>query len=167
MAGNGTADKQNRVGAGVSAIVTREGESGPELLLVQRKHHGAGTWSTPGGYIDPGELPEESCVREIREETGLDALAPEFLCVTNDIHEDGKHNLTLWFKAEVSNPDQPIQISPESLDARWFPWDRLPVERYWSLENFLSGPTYPPDRGGYRLPNEDIEEEIDHEDPSQ
>jgi ADP-ribose pyrophosphatase YjhB (NUDIX family) len=157
----------DRVGVGVAVIITREGDAGPAVLLVRRKYHGHGTWSPPGGYIVRGELLEESCIREVREETGLEIIAPEFLCLTNDIHEDGKHNVTLWFTAEAISPEQPLRISPESLDAEWFPWDRLPVERYWSLENFLSGPTYPPDRGGYRLPNEDTGEEIDHEDPSQ
>ena len=28
-------------------------------------------WLPPGGHIDPGELPEEAALREVREETGL------------------------------------------------------------------------------------------------
>lgn len=43
------------------------------ILIVQRAtaDSGGGTWECPGGKIDFGELPEDSLIREIREETGL------------------------------------------------------------------------------------------------
>ncbi len=42
------------------------------LLLVLRAHPpSAGTWSLPGGRIEPGESAEAACVREVAEETGL------------------------------------------------------------------------------------------------
>lgn len=40
------------------------------MLLHHKK---LGLWLPPGGHIDPGELPEEAALREIREETGLEA----------------------------------------------------------------------------------------------
>ena len=43
------------------------------LLLIQRGQPPAqGTWSVPGGRCRPGEPPEQACVRELAEETGLD-----------------------------------------------------------------------------------------------
>jgi len=45
-------------------------ESGATILLQQRTDNGR--WSLPGGGMDPGESAEECCVREIKEETGLD-----------------------------------------------------------------------------------------------
>jgi 8-oxo-dGTP diphosphatase len=42
------------------------------LLVVQRGHPpAAGTWTLPGGRVEPGETHERACVRELLEETGL------------------------------------------------------------------------------------------------
>lgn len=39
------------------------------ILLV--RHREGGTWSTPGGAIEPEELPSDALVREVWEESGL------------------------------------------------------------------------------------------------
>jgi len=44
------------------------------VLLVQRdKEPLSGFWVAPGGKVEPGESPYEAGVRELREETGLQA----------------------------------------------------------------------------------------------
>jgi len=47
-----------------------------KLLLVKQKNRDY--WTPPGGLVDTGETPEEACVRETREEIGVDItiLAP-------------------------------------------------------------------------------------------
>lgn len=151
----GEQEKQ-RVGVGVAVVVTRDSPGGNEVVLVRRRYHGAGSWSTIGGYIDAGEAPETSCVREVREESGLSIRDPVFACVTNDIHGDGKHNVTLWFTAEPDDPDQPLIVSSESTAIGWFRWDELPAALYRSFQNYLDGPTWPAHRGGQRSPEEGV-----------
>ncbi len=48
-----------------SGLVIEQGH----ILLVNHKRIGA--WVPPGGHIEPDELPEETVVREVLEETGL------------------------------------------------------------------------------------------------
>lgn len=53
---------------GVGAMLIEHGR----LLLVRRAMAPEkGKWSLPAGYLDPGESPPETAVRETREETGL------------------------------------------------------------------------------------------------
>lgn len=54
----------------------RETSAGGVLLyddkvLILRKPNGE--WIMPKGHIEPGETPEQAALREVREETGLDA----------------------------------------------------------------------------------------------
>lgn len=66
----------------VAAAVIWRGE---ELLLVRQQgtHDPAPSWALPGGVVEPGELPTEAMVREVREETGLDVLNPGRLLYVN------------------------------------------------------------------------------------
>ena len=54
----------------VTAFVIRDGELGQELLVF--KHPTAGI-QLPAGTVEPGELPERTVLREVLEETGLEA----------------------------------------------------------------------------------------------
>ena len=131
-------DHRPDVGVGVGVLVTK----GDELLLVQRRHHGAGSWATPGGYLDIGESPESCAAREVAEETGIEVTDVAFWAVTNDIHPDGKHNVTLWLTARHAAGD-PHLASDESEAVAWFPLTALPNPLYLSTDNVLSGNTYP------------------------
>ena len=139
--GEGAGDEARRPGVGVGVIVPR----GREVLLVRRRHHGAGSWSTPGGYVDPGEDFEGCAAREVLEETGIVVADVAFLGVTNDIHPDGKHNVTIWLRARVVSGEAAVAAPEELDDVGWFPWDRLPRPLYQSTRNFVEGRTYPPD----------------------
>ena len=54
---------------GVGAVILQDGK----VLIVKRKYDPlAGQWSLPGGGVELGETLEDSVVREMLEETGLD-----------------------------------------------------------------------------------------------
>lgn len=60
------------------AIAIKDGQ----LVLIERNvEPGKGKWSIPSGFIDAGETPEEACLRELKEETGLTGTIREMLGV--------------------------------------------------------------------------------------
>ncbi|MEX2375025.1 MAG: NUDIX hydrolase [Dehalococcoidia bacterium] len=49
----------------------REGDEGAEIVLVRRR--AANLVALPKGKVDPGEALRDTAIREVREETGLEA----------------------------------------------------------------------------------------------
>ena len=54
------------------AVLWREGPEGAEVAVVHRPKYD--DWSLPKGKLDAGETDLEAAVREVREETGHDAV---------------------------------------------------------------------------------------------
>lgn len=76
------------------------------ILIVQRAaaDSGGGTWECPGGKIDFGEQPEDSLIREIREETGL-TVTVDKIAYTSSIltHPDRQVILLVYFCTAVTS----------------------------------------------------------------
>ena len=54
--------------------MVRPGEGGPEVALAARRvRSGDLAWGLPKGLVERGERHEEAALREVREETGLEA----------------------------------------------------------------------------------------------
>jgi 8-oxo-dGTP pyrophosphatase MutT (NUDIX family) len=60
---------------GIVFRVVGDGDApGPHYLLIRDSYR---NWGFPKGHLEPGEGPERAAVREVGEETGLDALVVE------------------------------------------------------------------------------------------
>lgn len=58
------------------------------VLLVQITYGpNKGMWMLPGGYLEPGEALAEAAVREVKEETGLDAVAHQIIAVRDGVRQ--------------------------------------------------------------------------------
>src|ERR1700723_2832564 len=103
--------------AGVTAVTIRD----DKVLLVKRSDNGA--WTAVTGIVEPGENPADCAVREVREESGIHAVARRlaWVHVTRPIvHVNGDH---AQYLAHVFRMDwvggEPFPADDESLEAGW------------------------------------------------
>jgi 8-oxo-dGTP diphosphatase len=92
-----------------------------ERLLLVRRGRGAaaGFWSVPGGRVEAGETLAEAVVREVLEETGLEAVCDRFLGWVERIG-DGDHFVILDFVVEVLEGRDPV-AGDDAAEAQWVP----------------------------------------------
>lgn len=131
-----TAPTRPLVGVGVGVLVVHNGL----LLLGRRKgSHGAGSWAAPGGRLEFGEDLETCALRELREETGLDATVTELGPYTSDVFEDaGQHDLTVFVVARGIR-GTPRNLEPHKCEGwAWFTWDEMPRPLFKPLQSLLA-----------------------------
>lgn len=114
---------------GVGALILNESN---ELLIVKPSYKDH--WSVPGGVVDENEPPRSACIREVKEEIGLDIESPKFLCVDWTPPRDEKgEDLQFTFFGGVLKPEQikKIKLAPEEISEYQF----LPVGKALPLLN--------------------------------
>jgi ADP-ribose pyrophosphatase YjhB (NUDIX family) len=103
-----------------AAFVTRVENGVGQVLLVQRTFEpGKGLWSLPAGFVERGEAPYDTTVREALEETGLHVEVIGLLGIwVNGI------TLVHDYAARVIGGS--LRAGDDAADARWFAADALP-----------------------------------------
>src|SRR5260370_30053001 len=77
------------------------------ILLIRRgRTPAAGKWSVPGGRVEGGETLAEAVVRELTEETGLEAVCDELVGWVERIGDD-YHYVILDFRVTVLEQGEP------------------------------------------------------------
>ncbi len=100
---------------------------GDEVLLIRRgKPPKQGEWSLPGGRIEPGERAMDAALRELREETGVEAEITGLLDVVDGIFPDaGRHYVLIdyaarWLSGEPVAGDDAVEarfVARDQVDA--------------------------------------------------
>jgi len=70
------------------------------MLLIKQYVNPKRGWSMPGGHLEPEETLEQSLIREMKEETGLDVTVKELLYVTDRFRGSDTHVVHLTFLLE-------------------------------------------------------------------
>jgi 8-oxo-dGTP pyrophosphatase MutT (NUDIX family) len=89
-------------------------------------HRGIGKWSTPGGMVEPGELPADAAKRETWEETGLIVEPIEIIAVQGGplyqieyVHGDCVAYTSTWFRCEIRSGDL-MESNSEMAELKFF-----------------------------------------------
>ena len=102
-----------------------------EILLLKVEDKKVSFWQPITGGIESGESPEEACLREIKEETGL-VLHRSNLTSLGDLTVKIDENLTIHKNLFLVLTDQKeIQISDEHVGAQWVALDKVSSQLYW------------------------------------
>lgn len=93
---------------------------GERLLLGRQPGWPPRRWSVVAGFVEPGEAPEQTVVREVHEETAVRVRACRYLGAQPWPFPGA---LMLGFEA-LAEPDEP-RVDGELEDARWFTREEL------------------------------------------
>lgn len=120
---------------GVGVVLLLDGK----LLLVKRAMMPeAGKWSLPAGYLDYGEDPQSTAVREVFEETGLIIEIDGLLDVYHNpsaLRQGGASIFILYWAKLVSGE---IAAGDDAVDVGFFSPDELPELAFSSTLDVIS-----------------------------
>jgi 8-oxo-dGTP diphosphatase len=79
------------------------------VLLIRRKHPPfEGAYALPGGFVEIGETVEAGCIREVREETGLEVSELTLVGVYSRPGRDPRgHTVSVAFATKLPGTEEP------------------------------------------------------------
>ena len=87
-----------------------------EVLVIHRPQYD--DWSFPKGKVDDGESPIAAAYREVKEETGVDAVFGQYLGTTSYKVEENKKKVKYWM-ARAKNDPTPFIPNAEVDKIEW------------------------------------------------
>ncbi len=113
------------------AVVLLDGE----VVLLERNHPPfEGSWVLPGGLVEPGETAREACVRETKEEVGLNVTVEGFVGLYDDPDRDERGNVSAAYRCAPVGDGTPTPreeaarvktFDPASLPGMGFDHERI------------------------------------------
>ena len=95
-------------------IIHKASETNYKVLLV--KNHNGRYWSFPKGHIEKGETEQQTAIREIKEETGLDVEIVESFREVSDYCPFGKiKKRVVFFMAQTFSTN--VTVQKEEIDS--------------------------------------------------
>src|SRR5947209_6163146 len=119
---NNESEEQEPILVSSGGVLYRKNPGAIEVCLIAKRD--MKVWAIPRGRVEPGENPEETAIREVREETGFQAKVLEKLDEINfqfySRNEDRLIHRIVHFYLMLCENDTPGEIDKEVDTARWY-----------------------------------------------
>lgn len=103
-----------------------EGERFKGIVLIERRYEPLG-YALPGGFVEVGETVEKAVLREVKEETGLDAQIVKLLGVYSEPNRDPRfHVVSVVFVLDAYGEPKG---GDDAKKAVVFPLEDLPFDK--------------------------------------
>jgi ADP-ribose pyrophosphatase YjhB (NUDIX family) len=123
---------ENPLPVAVAAAINSRGQ----VLVVKRNlNPGINQWSLPGGFIEAKETSQEACLRELKEETGINGRIIKLAGVY--IHKTRMYGSLLVIGYSVKALNGKISISSEVKEAKFLNREKLPRIPFPSHQKIL------------------------------
>lgn len=108
--------------------------NGGRLLMVKRAHPPyVGKWTLPAGFMEWGESPEETAVRELKEETNLDVKLRELFHVYSGSDDPRTRAIMVLYFADIEGGK--LRPDDDALEAKFFALEELPTDEQIAFES--------------------------------
>ncbi len=107
-------------------------------------------WDLPGGGMEHGELPDETAIRETKEETGIDIEIDRLITIATPAETDS-NSITFGFLGHAIG-GKPMP-NDEADDVRFFALDELPQNISPRKQALIKLALDPPDELAFLRPN--------------
>ncbi|NAZ22955.1 MAG: NUDIX domain-containing protein [Thermocrinis sp.] len=119
-----------------------EGERFKGIVLIERRYEPLG-YALPGGFVEVGETVEEAVLREVKEETGLDAQIVKLLGVYSEPNRDPRfHVVSVVFVLDAHGEPKGGDDAKKALvfPIEDLPFDKIVFDHAKILKDYLRCP---------------------------
>jgi 8-oxo-dGTP diphosphatase len=107
--------KREKVWLAVAGVVSYKNK----WLVVKKKYGGLkGQWSFPAGFVDEGETIDEAIIREVIEETGIEATIEGVLGIRTGVIKDTISDNMIVFEMKAESKD--LKVDARELEEAVF-----------------------------------------------
>jgi 8-oxo-dGTP diphosphatase len=119
-----------------------EGERFKGIVLIERRYEPLG-YALPGGFVEVGETVEKAVLREVKEETGLDAQIVKLLGVYSEPNRDPRfHVVSVVFVLDAYGEPKGGDDAKKAVvfPIEDLPFDKIVFDHAKILKDFLRCP---------------------------